>query len=108
MSKITQLNERSIAVEIPEDAADFNLHYLEQAGEWDVPKLVFSSEIQDPLKCGGDMLRLPPGSWSILGKGDQIMENTWQDIGFGNSVIGKEFLKSRNIDPSTTLILKKQ
>jgi hypothetical protein len=27
---------------------------------------VFSSSIQDPLRCGGDMLRLPPGSWTIV------------------------------------------
>lgn len=49
------------AAEVPEDISDPALHWLN-----DIQKLVFTSEIQDPLGCGGDMIRLPPGTWEIV------------------------------------------
>lgn len=49
---------KCLLVEVPEDSSDLKIHYL---GE--IPKLVFSSKIQDPLKCGGDMIHLPPASY---------------------------------------------
>jgi hypothetical protein len=48
-------------MEVPEDAKDFALHHL-----GDIQKLVFTSAIQDPLGCGGDMTILPPGTWEIV------------------------------------------
>lgn len=56
-----QLREQYWAVEVPEDAKDFALHHL-----GDIQKLVFTSAIQDPLGCGGDMTILGPGTWEII------------------------------------------
>jgi hypothetical protein len=50
-----------ILIDVPEDATDIKTHILDG-----ITKIVFSSSIQDPLRCGGDMLRLPPGSWTIV------------------------------------------
>lgn len=46
---------------IPEDASAIETHV---AGG--IQKIVFSSKIQDPAQCGGDMIALPPGNWEII------------------------------------------
>lgn len=57
---MTQLTDNGMfSISIPEDSTDIVLHN-------DLPKLVFSSEIQDPAQCGGDMIVLPPGSYELL------------------------------------------
>lgn len=56
---MTQLTENVFAVEVPEDATDIVVHN-------EPPKIIFTSKIQDPAQCGGDMIRLPPGSWQFI------------------------------------------
>lgn len=56
-----QLTNNHWAVEVPDDASHIKIHDSYQCS-----KIVFSSDIQDPLKCGGDMIRIPPGSWQYL------------------------------------------
>ena len=67
MSTVHQLTSKAIGVAgLPEDASDLNLHYSTHFTNDDVFKLFFSSDFHDPLKCGGDMMPLPPGPWEIL------------------------------------------
>jgi hypothetical protein len=57
---MTQLTDNGIfSIQIPLDATDIVLHN-------DPPKLVFSSAIQDPAQCGGDIIALSPGSYEFL------------------------------------------
>lgn len=136
-SSITQLTEDCIAVVVPQDASDFKTHYSTHHTNDDVEKLVFSSEIQDPLKCGGDMLHLPAGQWEILGKGDSLTEEQWvwvatQVVGWSSVIYhnhtasgrdyrdiveaafstatesGLSLLKSKGLKPENTLILKRK
>jgi len=58
-----------LLVEVPEDATDFMLHEID-----DYMKIVFTSQIQDPCNCGGDMLKLPAGNWQFIGTSDAITE----------------------------------
>lgn len=54
-----------LCLEVPVDATAFVIHRVDWAEE-SYEKVVFSSRIQDPLKCGGDMVYIGPGSYSIL------------------------------------------
>lgn len=85
---IIESNGKKIClVEMPEDAREIAIHYSNHWTNDDIEKLVFLSSIQDPLKCGGDMIHLPPGSWSILGKGEQLSEEQCKEI------VGKEYFE---------------
>ncbi len=125
---IHQLTPPCIAVKVPEDASDFKLHYSTHWTNDDVQKLVFSSEIQDPLKCGGDMIHLPPGQWQILSRASELTEEQWKGIvgwfelagkvgyrdyshddprfPFANATeSGLSLLKSKGLNPDEVLIL---
>lgn len=56
---MTQITGNIWAEGIPADATDIVIHN-------DPPKIVFSSKIQDPAQCGGDMISLPPGTYRFL------------------------------------------
>lgn len=129
---ITELTDNCIGVGVPLDATDFQTHVL-----GGIQKLVFSSQIQDPLKCGGDMLRLPDGSWELIGLAKDLTEDQWREVvelmkykeidklyySFSYKIYGKvkpggaygtqksiesglSLLKSKSINPDTTVILK--
>lgn len=56
---MTRLTHSIWAEDIPIDATDIVIHN-------GPPKIVFSSKIQDPAQCGGDMICLPPGAYRFL------------------------------------------
>lgn len=70
-----------LLVEVPEDASDFVIHTLSLIGtESPYDKLVFSSRIQDPCKCGGDMIILPTGNWQYITTSELISEEQCKEI----------------------------
>src|SRR5688572_11502540 len=75
MNPITPLTDKSLAVCVPLDATDFAIHHLD-----DCSKLVFSSAIQDPLKVGGDMIRIPLAEYEIIGLADKLNEEDWKKV----------------------------
>lgn len=58
---MVELRDNIYAVEVPDDAAAIAIHNL---GTYS--KLVFTSSLQDPLGCGGDMLPIEFGNWQFL------------------------------------------
>lgn len=60
-------------------------------------------------------IQLPSGSWQIIGKGDTLAEEQWREIdGVPEDTVisatesGHSLLKSLGMEPSETLVLKKQ
>lgn len=109
MKKIQTNNGEILVIEIPIDACNFKMHFSINY------KLVFSSEIQDPLNVGGDMLVLPEINYryKILGKLSDLTDEELEEIitaNYGLSIKDsfKSLLKSNNIDwqENKTLILK--
>lgn len=128
MSIVNSLNEKAIAVEVPEDLSDPILssvdgkqYIIADKGDSSNPEFYMSTE------------PLPPGSWSILGKGNELTEEQWNGIVeqivvmSGDDLIdgfkdycdpvhgyvspipsGLSLLKSKGLNPTTTLILIKQ
>jgi hypothetical protein len=118
-----------ILIDVPEDATDIKTHILDG-----ITKIVFSSSIQDPLRCGGDMLRLPPGSWTIVEQTEEgaakIMpkiNDEDESYGWEHFMSDEEFEKHDRVDalptalaslhswirsqgkePKTSIILKKE
>jgi len=110
MNLITLLTESAAVVEVPKDAIDLKIDYDTHWTNDDMSKLIFTSEILDPLKCCFLTIRLPPGNWSIL------CEYCRQDIDNKNIYYLKTtkesfdlLMKSHNIDLSKrwVLIVKK-
>lgn len=56
-----QLTDKHYAVEVPEDARHIKLHNYDTYS-----KIVFSSAMQDPFNCGGDMITMERGNWQFL------------------------------------------
>lgn len=132
---IHQLTEDTIAVTVPEDAADIVCSSDDDGHD---PILVFTSEIQDPLHCGGDILKLPPGNWDMIGKASELTPSDWEKVipvhysntdamgefpliwyrnyNYPNEKVftafahesGLSLLRKHNLNPETTIILKKQ
>jgi hypothetical protein len=108
-----------ILIDVPEDATDIKTHILDG-----ITKIVFSSSIQDPLRCGGDMLRLPPGSWTIVEQTeegaakimpskpheDQLFythDNTPETFETAIDAL-HSWIRSQGKEPKTSIILKKE
>lgn len=126
MSKITVLNEKAIAVHVTETANNFSIYEQE---------LMFTDKKpDDPYPLGLDDLDgidLPPGSWQILGRPEEITEEQWKGIvdtypddgcgGFAymdyTSCVngfetakesGLDLLKSKGLNPESIIILIKK
>lgn len=78
MSKITQLNERSIVVEVPEGTKNYHVWAGDkpQLGYEYITKNLIEKEFGDSTKY----ISLPPGSYSILGRPEEITEVQWRGI----------------------------
>lgn len=132
MSKITQLNERSIGIEVKPDWTKFSIWVAQHSlrGHKKGFNYLQYFEGEHPIY---DLIELPPGSWSILGKGNELTEEQWNGIVeqivvmSGDDLIdgfkdycdpvhgyvspipsGLSLLKSKGLNPETTLILQKQ
>lgn len=116
MSKITVLNEKAIAVNIPE----YQFHLLGS-------RLFY----KEPMDRHFEHVVLPSGQWSLLGRPKEITEEQWKGIvdtypddgcgGFAymdyTSCVngfetakesGLDLLKSKGLNPESIIILIKQ
>lgn len=71
MSKITQLNDKAWCTEVPDWSKD-----------WYITNIHADNDLVCPSKYGGVhwIGMLPPGSYSILGKGNEITEDQWKGV----------------------------
>jgi len=75
---IHELTDRSIAVEVPEGAWRFYSNNGIASGKIGMD---VSERLEDgSLRMYAHKCDLPPGSWSILGKGNEITEEQWKTI----------------------------
>lgn len=73
MSKITELNEKAIAVEVPEDADNFD--YFEEKND-----LWFELLDKNCTPIASDFISLQEGRYSILGRPEDLTEEQWKGI----------------------------
>ena len=93
-----EITDKLLAVYIPEDATDINII---KSDNW---KLIFSSNIQNPLNVGGDMLILPIDSSENIRRLGTLSEISEDDCkGLVDSITHKCLL----IDPNDVTIYKK-
>lgn len=119
---ITELTSKAIAVTIPEDA---NIETAFIASERYSPTLVYKTK----TSLTSVHISLPLGNWQILDRADWLEEDQWKGIvayiPYGNlqrwrdysgnesfclsaTESGLSLLKSKGLNPDTTLILIKQ
>jgi hypothetical protein len=97
------------AADVPEDASAIETHV-----SGGIQKIVFSSKLQDPAQCGGDMISLPPGNWQIICTTKEVTNANLAEI-YGYPFIGDDYaqgtlhalLASKGLDPNKSLIIKK-
>lgn len=117
---ITELNEKAIAVEVPEGAHTFSIGFA-------TGRLCYSPKGSAINTIYTD---LPPGNWSILGRPNELSEEQWKKVvtaektfgypSYGQipngsyqwfakpSESGQSLLKSKNVNPESVIILIKQ
>jgi hypothetical protein len=124
---ITELTVNSIAVEVPEKAIGIKIHDFISDTR---PKLL-QWRFKD-IRLGAESIQLPPGSWQILGRGNEldanqilsIIEkendgsghlNSWWYKNYETGVFTKDYMESyttlltsNKVNPDNVIILVKQ
>lgn len=110
---ITVLNDKAIAVEVPEDAKDFNL-WQSQFSLRGRKKGAYVLSFNCHKSPSKDLpIDLPDGNWSILGRPEDMTAEQWNLVRTENtrlspSVAGAHFLKLKKVNPSSVIILIKE
>lgn len=74
MITLTTTKAKLLFVEVPDDATNIVVHN-------NLPMIVFESEICNPEKLGGDIIRLPSGStYTFLFTTKQGREEDWKGV----------------------------
>lgn len=129
MSKITQLNDKAWSVTIPPEGNINNAYLWGSYNQW----WVRYTEMARPGQFVTREIKLPEGSWGIVGVGSSLTEDQWKgiveqiEVMSGDDLIdgfkdycdpvhgyvsptssGFSLLKSKGLNPGNTLILIKQ
>lgn len=107
MSKITQLNDRSISVEVKPDWTKFSIWVAQHSlrGHKKGFNYLQYFEGEHPIY---DLIELPPGSWSILGRPEELTREQCDKVMEGYDGSLYLLLKSKGLQDKSVIILIKQ